>query len=233
VTRTIYLTFDVDWVNDDILSPMINKLQSYGLQATFFATHQSRLLNSLDRDGFEIGLHPNFDTGDGKIDSQALSKLKEMYPNAVGTRSHTLLFGSRILSQLHKCSLRYESNIYLHRHTHLRPVLRTRDILSIPFNWSDDKHLELNEPFQLSRLPDFDSEGLIILNFHPIHLYLNTDQYSRYEEAKQFFNKPEIDAFINHGQGMATLFEQLCEKIRADRIRTGKLADLLDYEYTL
>ena len=68
--------------------------------------HITPPLSSLDNKRFEIGLHPNFDKG--QYDLTVLSDLKELYPEAVGTRSHTLFFSSRVLSVLDKCSLKYE-----------------------------------------------------------------------------------------------------------------------------
>ena len=102
----IHLTFDVDWVNDEILEHTVDILLKYGLKATFFATHDSALLRSLDPEQFEIGLHPNFETSDGRYEIDKLRSLKELYPNAIGMRSHTLFFTSRLLPLLEELDLK-------------------------------------------------------------------------------------------------------------------------------
>ena len=68
-------------------------------------------------------------------------------------RSHTLLFGSTLIPELEKANILYESNIFLYMHEKLKQVQRSKNLTSIPFNWSDDKHLELEKEFSLDELP--------------------------------------------------------------------------------
>ena len=226
----IYLTFDIDWLCDEYLSVTLDLLNNYGLKATFFATHKSQLLNNLDKKSFEIGLHPNFDKGNGQYDLSALSDLKELYPEAVGTRSHTLFFSSRILNMLDECSLKYESNIFLLDHLGLKPTKRSNSIVSLPFNWSDDKHVELARDYNGNHFPDLKQTGLNIFNFHPVHIYLNTNTQDLYEKAKPFFNQKSFSDFINNGIGIKSLFIELCEKINQEDIETCLLRELLEDE---
>jgi hypothetical protein len=226
--QIIYLTFDIDWVSDKIISHTISILEDYGLNATFFATHDSQLLKTLSLKKYEIGLHPNFDLGNGQYDINALEKLKEIYPSAVGTRSHSLFFSSRVLQSMQVCGLQYESNIFLWRHEELHLTKRTKTIDSIPFNWSDDKHVELECPFSMDTFPQLNQSGLNIFNFHPVHIYLNTDVYSRYETAKHYFNIPEMDNYINiELAGVGTLFKLLCNTISKNDLQTGLLKSLI------
>lgn len=109
----LFLTFDVDWASDWILEPMIEALDEHKVNATLFATHESSLLKKLDSSRYEIGLHPNFDLGDGRYDLEALDRLKDIYPNSVGMRSHSLFFTSRVLQRLETLNIKYESNIFL------------------------------------------------------------------------------------------------------------------------
>ena len=55
------LTFDVDWASEEMLHDVIQLLEKYNCKATFFATHKSKIIESLSNSSnFEIGLHPNF-----------------------------------------------------------------------------------------------------------------------------------------------------------------------------
>lgn len=226
--HTIYLTFDTDWLCDEFLKRTVDLLRHYQLKATFFATHESELLSSLPKDQFEIALHPNFDKGNGVYDVDDIRRLKALYPEARGTRSHTLSFGSRLIPILKELELQYESNIYLHKHLNLQATPRSEELLSIPFNWSDDKHLELSQDFTLKELPDFEQAGINVWNFHPVHVFLNTDRYERYELAKSHFNQPAMEAHVNtKSTGIKDLLIALCEKIKSQSISTGLLTDFI------
>lgn len=227
-SNSIFLTFDTDWLKDDYLQRTIDLLVEFDVKATFFATNESPLLQSLDPAQFEIGLHPNFNKAGRELDLDALHRLKALFPQAVGTRSHTLLFGSRLLSSCHATGMLYESNIYLHKHLNLHPVPRTKEMISIPFNWSDDKHIELERPFELGELPTLDNPGLNVFNFHPVHIFLNTDVYQRYENAKVHFNQPEMTQFINSGTGMRSLFVALLQTVRSSSLSTLLMRECLN-----
>lgn len=224
--QKIYITLDLDWLTDEYLSESVEILEKYGIKATIFATHESALLRGLDPLNYEIGLHPNFDPGGGSYNLDALYDLHKLYPQAVGTRSHTLLFGSRLLPELQRCGMKYESNIFMFMHEGLHCVARTKEITSVPFNWSDDKHLELERGFDIGELPSLNNSGLNVFNFHPVHIFLNTDVYSRYESAKVSFNKPEMSKYINQNAGIRVLFEDLCKSIANNGIESGLLSDL-------
>ncbi len=117
-------------------------------------------------------------------------------------RSHTLFFSSRLLPVLKNMHLKYESNIFLLRHPHLEVVNRTEDIKSIPFNWSDDKHLELGYSHDMSTFPNIHEVGINVFNFHPIHVFLNTSNQDHYFTSKDNFNKAELKKHINNGVGI-------------------------------
>ena len=101
-------------------------------------------------------------------------------------------------------------------------------MISIPFNWSDDKHIELERPFELGELPTLDNPGLNVFNFHPVHIFLNTDVYQRYENAKVHFNQPEMTQFINSGTGMRSLFVALLQTVRSSSLSTLLMRECLN-----
>jgi len=223
----ICLTFDTDWVNDFVLQKTVDILRHYKLKATFFATHDSSLLRSLNPECFEIALHPNFETTDGYYDLTTLDSLKTIYPSAVGMRSHTLFFSSRLIPRIETLGLRYESNIFLWHHPNLQVVDRTKNLKSIPFIWSDDKHVELEKAFTLDAIPNLKMGGLKVLNFHPIHVFLNTCSQNHYLNSKKVFNLPEIEHKIYYGQGIRSLFINVCEYIKREKFNTFRMKDFI------
>ena len=94
------LTFDVDWVPDFIMEPVIKTLKTNKLKSTWFVTHQSDILDELQNDElFEFGIHPNFRNGSshGDTPDQVLASMKRIVPRAQSVRSHGLLQSSDIL----------------------------------------------------------------------------------------------------------------------------------------
>lgn len=223
----ICLTFDTDWLCDAFLETTIKILEEFDLSATFFATNESSLLKSLDRDRYEIALHPNFLNDKFEWRNDALHLLKEIYPEAVGTRSHCLTFSSRILPDLHALSIQYESNIFLFGQPYLFPVLRAKNFWSIPFFWSDDKYLELEYCFKKPEFFDLNEIGLKVYNFHPVHIFLNTDSPFRYENSRIAFNTKSMLDYVNKSLGVRTIFIDLCRQIKARKLKTRRMKDFI------
>lgn len=224
--NTVCLTLDVDWAPEPVLQATVDRLQVAGVPATFFATHASEVLTRAEGDQFEIGLHPNFNDCDGDFE-QPLASVKRAYPNAIGGRSHSLFVSSHILELYMRHGLRYESNVFLLGQEGLEPVPRFEGLLSIPFNWSDDKHFELGLPFESGGV-GLDKPGLKVLNFHPIHLFANTRGLDHYWEYRSHQTDPAaLEPFVNtEGPGVSTLFDQVIEEISSRGLVTMRMADL-------
>ena len=57
----IFLTFDLDWCNDEVLENTLNLIEINNLKATLFFTHKTSLLDRINKNkNIEIGIHPNF-----------------------------------------------------------------------------------------------------------------------------------------------------------------------------
>ena len=184
----ICLTFDIDWVKDEILQPIVDKLISAKVKTTLFATHQSDLINNLDRNLFEIGIHPNFLNIPGDYETP-VKELKTWYSEAIGARSHHLYLNSSILTFLKKYGFHYESNYHLFLHQQLCPFSRMKELVSIPFYWQDDTHFRMGKDFKLEEL-NLNSIGLKVLAFHPMHIYMNTKNVDQYESYKEHHQNP-------------------------------------------
>lgn len=211
VYNEICVTFDVDWAGDEVLLPLITTLKAAHIKATFFATHESQLLADLDEAQFEVGLHPNFNNANGNY-SEPIETLKRLYPQAKGGRSHSLFVSSHILQLYVDYGLKYESNIFLQLHEGLHPVTRFEDFISIPFYWSDDKHISLRTPFELEHL-SLETPGLKVLNFHPMHVFMNTSSDEHYESYKAHYQNPaRLKEFINReAPGVNALLQSLLD----------------------
>jgi len=234
--KSIFLTFDIDWAHDDVIKDTIEILNAENIKATFFITHDCEVLNELrSNKNFELGIHPNFNpllNAESDLGSftQVIDYLMQLMPDAKSVRSHSLVQSSRILDYFASCGLRIDANLYIPVNSDIicRPFSIWNNILRVPHFWEDDLHLLGNntENYDLSIF--FNYEGLKVFDFHPIHVYLNTESIDRYENAKpHYHNAGELLKFRNHGADGTRQF--LLDLIRESKSRgfTFKLLEEL------
>ena len=217
------ISLDIDWAPDQLVDYSLELLEQYNLDATIFTTH--KLAGGVN--GHEIGLHPNFN----KLDTigREISNLKDIYPEAKGLRSHSLVFSSRHAEIYGKFGITYDSNYYLPSQDNIKPFLYHRNVLEIPFMFMDDAYSagQGRKPgFTLADL-SLDEPGCKVFVFHPIHIFLNTDSPARYLSAKKYYHQPrQLENFVNPGAGIRTLFIELLEHVSARRIKTNTLGEI-------
>ena len=226
------ITLDIDWAPEEIIADVLSLLDEADVRATIFATHDSPQLTSFScrrnrhAPRFEIGLHPNYRGGFVDAD-RPLQELKTLYPDAIGGRSHGLCVSSDILAAYVRCGLQYEANIFLVGHEGLKPSARNEDIWSIPCYWSDDNPLCALPPFRIDNLR-LDTPGLKVLNFHPIHIYMNTCSQAHYREYRHAMQDVgRVSELINTtDRGIRDLFVDLLEHVAASGRPTYNLNEI-------
>ena len=196
------------------------------MPATIFATHQSPGVAALlALPGRETGVHPNFL---GNADEDAvLSHLLAAFPGAAGVRSHELYFSSRLLPLFAHKGVRYFSNDLMFLHSDLRPYYDWSGLVRLPLYWEDDVHcLYFEDRFDCAAL-QLEQPGLKVLNFHPVHLFLNTREIADYQAAKSVLADPAAARKLRReGPGIRTLFLDLVGRLRAGQMRTlGAIAE--------
>ncbi|RAP27591.1 hypothetical protein DID74_00375 [Candidatus Marinamargulisbacteria bacterium SCGC AG-333-B06] len=207
---SVCITFDIDWATDEALQYLIDKLTKHNIKASFFATHDTKVLTSINSNLFEVGIHPNFNDSNGDFITP-IQNLMEIYPNAIGGRSHSLFCSSNILKTYEAFGLKYESNIFLPFHDNLKVTKRRKNLVSIPFFWSDDYCLD-NYLLDVDFPTLIDNEsGLKVFNFHPIHIFANTPSNKFYEKIRPHYHNSEklIQLRNNSKIGICDLFDQL------------------------
>jgi hypothetical protein len=225
-SSTVCLTLDLDWAPDHVLDDTRQLLQQVGLPTTIFATHQSPAVTALlTVPGCETGVHPHF-LGDPDEDA-VLSRLLTGFPTAVGVRSHELYFDSRLLPLFQRKGVRYFSNDLMFLHSGLQPYYDWSGLVRLPLYWEDDVHcLYFDGRFDRAALR-LDQPGLKVLNFHPVHLYLNTHEIADYQAAKPLLADPVAARKLRReGFGIRTLFLDVVGRLRGAEMRTlGAVAD--------
>ena len=224
----IALTFDIDWVPDELIDFLLNLVGRYKVKATIFATHETSLLKNLEPKQFEIAIHPNFLKG-GEPE-QIVEQLKLLYPQTVGVRAHCLFIHSRLYPIYEKYGLCYSSDYLLYMQPNLAPVQTLCNMIQLPIYFADDFHLMMkagNENiFEIDCL-ELQSNGLKIFDFHPIHIFLNTERLDRYENAKKYYHQPEdLQTFRNRDMGTRDLLANLLAYIQQNDIPTYTLGEI-------
>lgn len=224
----IFITFDIDWCNDEILSFVLDIVKKYKISSTFFVTHYTPLLEELRKyDYIELGIHPNFNfllQGDfkyGRNYKEVVEFFLNMVPEAVTVRSHSMTQNTYISDFWANKGIKYECNCFIPVYSDiiLKPFQR-RDskITIVPYFWEDDVFLISDDIRDIKKYISY--PGLKVFDFHPIHIYLNTDSMYRYNQAKKYINSnkqediEKLRKLINEKNlGIRDVFLQLIENI--------------------
>jgi hypothetical protein len=211
---TVCLTLDLDWAPDHVLEDTRALLAEAGLPATIFATHHTPGVVALTNlAGVEMGVHPNFL---GAPDENAtFSRLLSDFPGAVGVRNHLLFYHSRLLPLFAHKGMRYFSNDLMFLQPDLAPFYDWSGLIRLPIYWEDDVHcLYFDNRFGIDTLR-LEQPGMKILNFHPVHLFLNTREEAEYQAAKPVLHDPvAARALRKPGPGIRTLFLDVVQRLR-------------------
>jgi hypothetical protein len=218
----IFLTFDIDWCSDELLLYALNFIEEYKLKATFFVTHETGLLERMrDNENIELGIHPNFNpllSGDfryGKNIDEVVSYYKKIVPEAVSVRSHSMTQNSLMLDSFEKFGLIYDVNTFIPFSSEIvcKPYKHwTNKLVKVPYFWEDDVHCNYEWDWNVDKFLNY--SGIKVFDFHPIHIYLNTEHLDRYEQSRKHHNCEEILLnYVNSGYGSKSFFLDLIREL--------------------
>lgn len=236
----IILTLDIDWAPDFVIDFVAAQLVKHEVKATWFCTHRSEAIARLRRypELFELGIHPNFLPGStqGNTPEEVLRSCMSIVPEAISTRSHALVQSTPLLYEILKHTpVRIDSSLFLPRTSGLRPVdhvIGKRSLKRVPCYWQDFHEMEAGEPsWRLSSLLG-DGGGLKVLDFHPIHVYLNSSDLRSYSTLKSGTphlsetTPQELEPFVGDSDGTRRLFLEVVTHL-SQRGHSMRLKDLL------
>jgi hypothetical protein len=229
----VIFSSDIDWCHEEVMANTVEVFESHGVKCTFFATHKSDVLLRSNKDLFEVGLHPNFNNlllerkGD-RTAKEIVADLLEIYPAAVGLRSHSLTQSSPLLDIAVQAGLKYESNMLV-PYQRVKPFRSWNGLIRLPFSWEDDVHWTYGHSFDSFGMEP--SNDVTIVSFHPIHVFLNAENHERYAEAKKNYHSPaHLKGLINtKTKGARTMLIELLEGQR----KLGASRTLAEYAATV
>lgn len=191
----VFLTFDIDWAHDEVICDSLELVRSAQVGATWFVTHKTPLLADLKREPcIELGIHPNFNSllnGDSNTSSSAvIADCLSMVPDARTVRSHSLTQNERLVDQFRDAGLTHISNLFMPYGCGIqtRPFRVWDNMIMVPHSWQDNVALKMSMGFP--ERSDFVS-GLHVFDFHPIHVFLNSESLERYERTRPLHQNPK------------------------------------------
>jgi hypothetical protein len=199
----LFLTIDIDWAHDRVLACAIDFLDRFEAHATWFVTHHTLLLQRLrENQNYELGIHPNFnwllsgDPRNGASATEVIDRLIQIVPEARSVRSHSMTQSTGLLQAFADAGLTHDANHFIPASSgvELKPWMSWNGMIRVPYCWEDDIFCTYRE----RGVPEPDvtasaqRSGLRVFDFHPIHIFLNTESMKRYEQTRSVHQHPEV-----------------------------------------
>lgn len=194
----IFLTFDIDWAHDAVLSHTVDIVEAAGVRATWFVTHRSPVVDRIrSNPAFELGIHPNFNpllTGDltraPHCDAE-IDAMLDIVPGCRSVRSHSVAQSGPIMRAFADRGLTHDTNDNIPESAgmRIRPWRSSSGMVKAPYCWADEH--AWSRPQSLDFQDIVDRVGLAVFDFHPIHVFLNTEEPATYGAARPHLREPE------------------------------------------
>lgn len=228
------LTFDTDWVPQFMVDRCLDILDEGGARATFFCTGPYDLR---DPDRFEAALHPNFlpDSTQGEDPEAVMKGLKSLFPEAVGSRSHKYFWHSDIRPLLQRHGILYDCTQFLPAQAHAG-LVEHLGLKRAGTWWSDNLHLMGGLDLTRFDPPGLLTPGLKVLDFHPIHVYMNSPSREWFREAMAGLppvpelRETDVAERRFDGPGIGTLLGHTVRRLQAIQETTWTMAGLVRRE---
>lgn len=189
----VVVTLDIDWAPDWIIEDVVGRLLRAGVRATLFATHDSPAMRALAKEPlFEIGLHPNFLPGSshGATPDEIFATLRGWYPDATTCRAHSLVMSEPLLARMAcEFGIEIDCSVHLPRASYVAPhelhlSEQGDSLIRLPHVFQDNMHAMARRPWTFAGA-ELDTPGWKVLNFHPVHIVLNSATLQVYEAFKR------------------------------------------------
>jgi hypothetical protein len=219
---------DTDWCPEEVLRYSLALFEKHALPCTVFATGHYETLGHYDASRIEIGLHPNFKDTTAEGYEAKLRELCKMYPQAQGVASHAMMSSTPLLHLFKQCGMKYDRNLLRYKDSNATAFYYFNGLLRLPIFWEDDIWftVEPGVPFTAELLAN--ESFRCIFNFHPIHLYLNTESPLHYQSFKAFqHDLKKLEGYIGKGYGTRNFLGDLAKHIQKHNLNTGLLREWL------
>ena len=229
---------DMDWANDGVLQDTVSLVEELDIPVCFFVTNDTPMLETLRHHPlFTLGIHPNFlpqlNGQTTKSYQETLAEMKALVPEAKVIRCHALVDATPILVAAKDMGFKADMNLFIPASSgiQLNPFYHFTGLKRLPFFFEDDAWMMENGHLSAEQHILSNPAFLHIFNFHPIHLYLNTEDMERYYRAKPFYHDfKSLAQFVNHDNrdGARDFLLQIKKTADENGIRFGKVEEIWD-----
>jgi hypothetical protein len=203
----VVFTMDTDWSPPEVVDYAFSELIDSRLAWTVFCTDFYSSVQARNRT--EMALHYNVEGVGFEASFRAIAK---KVPGAQGARGHSLAFSERLRPVYRDLGIVYDSSYLMVGLDSIHPFQIARNVWELPLYFMDTFFLEFYEGnFSCSpSRQQLGSPGLKILDFHPVHLVLNTPSIEYYNANKS--NYHSLRALLSRrykGRGVCSMFGEI------------------------
>jgi hypothetical protein len=235
----VAITVDTEWAHPQVLDDLLDLLDRFDVRATLFCT------DPVEARGHEVAIHPNFRragdavrrllaepanaaaaTDDASVYRAVLAEMRQRFPTAIGSRSHSLIYDSALLPELAAAGFRYDST-YMAPLQVVPPFAKEHGILEIPIYYMD--HVDLITQASGFRVEGLRLEqpGLKVFDFHPNMVFIDAKTEPQYQESKASYRDPQaLRSYRSDGGGVRDLLVALLEHVRSEAIPLTTLSEV-------
>lgn len=230
----ICLTFDTDWMSPEAIERFLDEFPLPG-RATFFC-HEP--FDSLARSRHELCPHPFIDNLlDWRTD---LASLRDrVNPAARGVRTHSCVFSHVLGVGLHDMGFEYVSQASPLYQRGITPYRHPWGVWELPIYYMDSMDFWTagnwpgldHQPFSSRWIQDaVGGPDLYVMDFHPIHIALNTRTPADYQGVKASIVAGRVSPFdlTYPGRGTREYFQELCGAMAAAGEKSFSCAESVD-----
>lgn len=140
----------------------------------------------------------------------------DFFPKAKSVRSHSLMQSEQLVDQFKEAGITHISNFYLPLLSKIKiyPFYLWDKMIITPHMWQDNVEIKMHyikKNYRFKIIP----ESLNVINFHPIHFYLNTIDLDLYNKVKRDLNNYKIlKKNINTSFGIKNILIKLINKFK-------------------
>jgi hypothetical protein len=231
-SSVVVITADQDWAPEWAAGVFINAVEDLQIPVHCFRTNKTKSIDDAQGRGvITNGWHPNFKpfSSHGKDYAEVIDTMTSMFPDCTTVRCHSYFESTEIWQLLFKAGIRFESHGNTNLENNIRPIKMMTGLTRLPVFFEDDCYMplvrdEINPRRLISGLVQ---PGLKVLDFHPIHVAMNTPNMKFYLDNKDSVYKEQVvteDSLF----GVRNLFEEVVEYCRSNSIPIVSFLELAD-----
>lgn len=174
---TFCFVSDIDWAPEHEIKFLLDFFKRENIPLTVFVTHKSKIVEEYYSDKRRyVGLHFNFwkDSTQGRTQNEIIENVQALWKDAKGFRNHRWFMNLTASKKLFQKGLNYDSTARMFLQPNIEPYLESTGLIQFPV-FFEDMWYKGNE-FRLQPLVKrLNSDGLKIMDFHPVHAYYNSE----------------------------------------------------------